>query len=121
MPFSRGAYTRNIRAKSGNVLFLSNRETANLCSEALQATYDGDQSKAKAAAADTGMSAKAAENWLAAENPMSLTAFLNAYRNNSTFRAWARKVLLMEADRDPAFEAELARFIRAAQTMSAND
>lgn len=121
MPISRGPYARNIRAKSGNIFLLSNRDTAHLCREALQAAYDGDASMAKAAAADSGMSPKAAENWLAAENPMSLTAFLNAYRNNTAFRAWAKKIMFMEADRDPAFEAELARFIRAAQTVSAND
>lgn len=119
MPISRGPYARNIRGASRNVLLLSNRDTAHLCREALQATYDGDSSMAKAAAADSGMSPKAAENWLAAENPMSLTAFLNAYRNNATFKAWAKKILLMEQDHDPEFQAQLAQFIRAAQKMGA--
>lgn len=111
---SRGPYARKIRGNSRNVL-LSNRDTADLCQQTLLATYDGDASRARAAAADSGMSAKAAENWLAGDNPMSLTAFLNAYRANPTFKAWARKILLMEKEIDPEFQAQLAAFIVAAQ------
>lgn len=110
---SHGPYARKIRSNSRNVL--GNREVAELVRETLEATYDGDASKHKAAARDANSSARAAENWFAADNPMSLTAFLNAYHNNTTFKAWARKILLMEQDHDPEFQAQLAAFIRAAQ------
>jgi hypothetical protein len=83
--------------------------------DVLEATYDGDASKHKAAALDANSSPRAAENWFAADNPMSLTAFLNAYHANPTFKAWARKLLLLEEDQDPEFQAQLAQFIRAAQ------
>lgn len=113
MPISRGPYARKIRNQSRNVL--GNRDVAELVRETLKATYDGDACKHKAAARDANSSARAAENWFAADNPMSLTAFLNAYHSNPTFKAWARKILLMEQDHDPAFQAQLALFIQAAQ------
>lgn len=110
MQSARGPYARKNRGDLRNVL-LTNRDVAEKCQETLKAAYDGDTSQARSAAMDSGMSAKAAENWLAGDNPMSLTAFLNAYHNNATFKAWARKILLMENDQDPQFQAELARFI----------
>lgn len=114
MRVSRGAYPRRFRGNSRNVL-LSNRDAARLCQEVIREAYRGEASVAKAAAEDTGMSPKAAENWMAADNPMSLTAFLNAYHRNPAFKAWARKILLMEKDIDPEFQAELHRFISAVQ------
>lgn len=117
MSFAHGPYGRRIQGNSRKVL-LSNRETAHMCREVIHATYDGESSVAKAAADDSGMSAKAAENWMVAANPMSLTAFLNAYHRNPTFKAWARKILLMEEEIDPQFQAELHRFIAAAQKVA---
>jgi hypothetical protein len=114
MQTSRGPYARKIRAKSRNVLW-SSRDVAYKLQDVANATYDGDASKAKAFAEDAASSPRAAENWLAGDNPMSLTAFLNAYHANPTFKAWARKILLMEEDLDPQFQAQLAAFIRAAQ------
>lgn len=90
-----------------------NVDVAALCKAALEEAYQDEKSRHKAIAADTGMSPKAAENWTAGENPMSLTAFLNAFHNNKAFNAWARKVLLMEQDVNPHFQAELSRFIDA--------
>jgi len=113
MRISHGPYARKIRGDSRNVL--ANRDVAELCKETLDATYYGDASKHKAAARDAASSPRAAENWFAADNPMSLTAFLNAYHNNPTFKAWARKILLMEQDQDPEFQADLAKFIRSVQ------
>lgn len=113
MQTSRGPYARKNRGNPRNVL--GNREVAELVKETLVATYDGDASKHKAAARDANSSARAAENWFAADNPMSLTAFLNAYHNNPTFKAWARKILLMEQEQDPEFQADLAKFIRSVQ------
>lgn len=114
MTNSRGAYARKFRGNSRNVLW-STRDVAYKLQDVARATYDGDQSKAKAFADDAASSPRAAENWLAGDNPMSLTAFLNAYHANPTFKAWARKILLMEEDLDPQFQAELAKFIQAAQ------
>lgn len=113
MNYARGPYARKFRGNSRNVL--TNRLVAELVRDTLEATYEGDASKAKAAATDAASSPRAAENWFAADNPMSLTAFLNAYHNNPTFKAWARKILLMETEQDPEFQAQLAAFIRAAQ------
>lgn len=115
MRISHGPYARKIRGDSRNVL--GSRDVAELVKETLEATYDGDASKHKAAARDANTSARAAENWFAADNPMSLTAFLNAYHANPTFKAWAKKILLMEQDLDPDFQAQLAAFIHAAQRM----
>jgi len=113
MRISHGPYARKIRGYSRNVL--GTREVAELVKETLDATYEGDASKHKAAARDAVSSPRAAENWFAADNPMSLTAFLNAYHNNPTFKAWARKILLMEKEQDPEFQADLAKFIRSVQ------
>ena len=113
MRISHGPYARKIRGNSRNVL--GSRDVAELLRDTLEATYDGDASKHKAAARDANSSPRAAENWFAADNPMSLTAFLNAYHANPTFKAWARKLLLLEEDQDPEFQAQLAQFIRAAQ------
>lgn len=116
MHISHGPYARKSRSHSANVL--GNRDVAEKLREVLCATYDGDASKHKAAARDANSSSRAAENWFAADNPMSLTAFLNAYHANPTFKAWARKILLMEQDHDPEFQAQLAAFVRAAQRVS---
>lgn len=62
-----------------------------------------------------------AESYFYSQPRFDLTAFLNAYRNNSVFRARARQILLFKKDCDPEFAAELARFIRAAQTTGSND
>lgn len=118
MHISRGPYARKIRGHSRNVLWCS-RDVAGRLQDVANATYDGDQSKAKAFAEDAASSPRAAENWLAGDNPMSLTAFLNAYHANPTFKAWARKILLLEEDSDPEFQAQLAAFIRAAQKVGA--
>lgn len=112
MHISRGAYARRIRGNSRNVLW-STTDVAAKVKDIGHATYEGDQSKAKAFADDAGSSPRAAENWLAGDNPMSLTAFLNAYHNNQTFKAWARKILLMEQEVDPEFQAQLAAFVAA--------
>lgn len=101
--------------------YLDTEKTAALCKDALKAAYGDLPCQAKAAAKDAGFSPKAAEKWLGGQNPMSLSAFLNAYRNSVAFRAWAKKIMLMETEHDPAFQAELARFIRAAQTVASND
>lgn len=113
MRISHGPYARKMRGNSRNVL--GSQDVAVLVKETLEATYEGDASKHKAAALDAASSPRAAENWFAADNPMSLTAFLNAYHNNPTFKAWARKILLMEQDHDPEFQADLAKFIRSVQ------
>jgi hypothetical protein len=113
MRISHGPYARKFRGDSRNVL--GNRDVAEKLQAVLDATYDGDASKHKSAARDANSSPRAAENWFAADNPMSLTAFLNAYHANPTFKAWARKILLMEEDLDPEFQAQLAKFIQAAQ------
>jgi len=116
MGISHGPFTRKTRGDYRNVL--GNRDVAEQLREVLEATYDGDASKHKAAARDANSSPRAAENWFAADNPMSLTAFLNAYHANPTFKAWARKILLLEQDHDPEFQAQLAQFIRAAQRVT---
>lgn len=117
MQTSRGPYARKIRGESRKVF--GSVEVAALVRDTLDAAYEGQASKHKAAAQDANTSPRAAENWFAGENPMSLTAFLNAYHANPTFKAWARKILLMEQDHDPEFQAQLAQFIRAAQKMGA--
>ncbi len=113
MHISKGAYNRKIRGNSRNKF--TNTETAALCRDVLRNTYGDQRFAAKSAAEDANQSPRAAENWLAGENPMSLTAFLNAYHNNPEFKAWARKLLLMESELDPDFQIELSNFIRAAQ------
>ena len=114
MHISHGPYARRVRSNSRNVLWDS-REVAVRYQEVLNATYDGDTSKHKRAAEDHGASVRAAENWFAGDNAATLAAFLRAYHGNTTFKAWARKILLLEEDHDPEFQAQLAQFIRAAQ------
>ncbi len=111
MYISKGAYSRKIRGDNPRNL-LGNAEVAQQCQAALKAAYGNTKSVAKDVADDSGQSPRAAENWLAAENPMGLTAFVNAYRNNPEFAAWARKLLLMEQDCDPEFEVEQHRFMQ---------
>jgi hypothetical protein len=73
----------------------------------LEETYGDDKVPSQAAADDAGQSKKAAENWLAAENPMGLTAFVNAYRNNARFAAFARYYLLGHSENDPILEIQV--------------
>lgn len=108
---SRGAYERKFHRADRRTF--RNTDVAAKLKEVLNETYDGVASKTKAIAADACSSPAAAENWLAADNPMSLTAFLNAYHSNERFRAHARKLLLLEEDLNPHFQAELSRFINA--------
>jgi len=111
---SWGATQRKFRGQTPK-RFLQNTDTAGLVRETLRESYSDERAVSKAIAEDTGMSPKAAENWLAGDNPMSLTAFLNAYHNNPRFKAWARKLLLGDGETDPSFQAELSAFIRAVQ------
>lgn len=114
MHISHGPYARRVRSNSRNVLWDS-REVALRYKEVLEATYEGDASKHKRAAEDHGSSPRAAENWFSGDNASTLGGFLNAYHSNPTFKAWARKILLLEEERDPDFQAQLALFIQAAQ------
>lgn len=118
MQNTRGAYARKFRGDSRK-MFFRNVDTAALCKEALSEAYGDEQSVHKAIANDTGMSPAAAENWTAGDNPMSLTAFLNAFHNNPKFNAHARKILLMEKEVNPEFQAALSQFIREAQRVPA--
>lgn len=110
--------TRKFRGKDPRNI-LTKTDAATLTREVTRIAYGESRSAAKKLAEDSGQSPKAAENWLAGENPMGLTAFLNAYRSNPTFKAWARKILLEEEDHDPQFQADLAKFIQAVQRKGA--
>lgn len=119
MRISHGPYARKIRGDNRNKW--GSVDVAAKVKTTLEAAYDGDASRHKAAARDANTSPRAAENWFAGDNPMSLTAFLNVYHANPTFKAWARKLLLLEEDQDPEFQAQLAKFIQAAQRMGAGE
>lgn len=114
MPDARGAHNRDLRGRKPRNL-LSNTDVAKRLRTALQDTYGEERSAAKKVAEDSGQSPRAAENWLSGDNPMSLTAFLNAFHNNAKFQAHARKLLLMEREIDPDFQAALAQFITVVQ------
>ncbi len=122
--YRRGEVMFARRQRAQNILrserkMFRNVDVAAMCQEALRETYGDEKSISKAIADDTGMSPSAADNWTAGENPMSLVAFLNAFHNNPKFQAHARKILLMEKEINPAFEAELASFVRAVQQYGA--
>jgi hypothetical protein len=63
-------------------------------------------------AKDSGASERAAQNWMQGKGPMTMRHFINAYRNNERFAAWARRVLLVEPSHDPEFDALLGTFIK---------
>lgn len=109
----RGAFPRRNRRDERRLF--RNVDVAQLCKVTLTEAYGDEKSVHKAIAEDTGLSTSAAENWTQGENPMSLTAFLNAYHNNPKFKAHARKLILMESELDPALEIALAEFVRIAQ------
>lgn len=111
---ARGAFARKLRADSPRKI-LTNQECARQLRDVMKRTYGESKWAAKDAADDAASSVRAAENWMAGENPMGLTAFLNAYHSNPKFKAWARRILLLEADLDPSYQPELAAFIRAIQ------
>lgn len=113
MAFQSAGLTRKFRGDKRKVF--QNIEVAELCGSVLREAYGDERKPHRAIAEDTGMSPRAAENWISGENPMSLVAFLNAYHNNQAFRAYARKLLLMEQELNPEFQTELARFITAVQ------
>lgn len=118
----RSAGERNTRADRGRSIryrasrifrgenpreFLSNQDTARLVQRLVHETYAGEQAPTYELADDTGQSKKAAENWWAGENPMGLTAFVNAYRNNPRFAAFARFYLLGHTENDPILEIQV--------------
>lgn len=108
----RGAFARSFQGATPRVT-VSAIEIAERAQAALKAAYGEQRSAVKIAAADANSSPRAAENWFSAENPMGLASFVNLYNNNADFKAWARKLILLEKDCDPAFEAEQQRFILA--------
>lgn len=116
MRISNGPYARKFRGDSRNIQW-DTRETATRYQDVLNAAYEGEDSKTKRAADDHGSSPRAAENWFAGDNAPTLANFLHAFHTNPRFNAWARKLLLLEQDQDPEFQAQLAEFIRAAQRM----
>lgn len=114
MRISHGAYNRKIRGNTRKV-FQEDVTVAKLYQQVLDNAYDGEESKAKKAADDHGSTPRAAENWFAGDNAPTLEKFLIGYHTNPKLKAWARKLLLLEEDHDPEFQAQLAAFIRAAQ------
>jgi hypothetical protein len=119
---SRPSHDRNLRADRGRTIryhagrivrgeiprnFLGNTEVAKLAQRALHEAFGHEQAPSKAVADDAGQSPKAAENWWAAENPPGLTAFVNLYRNNARFAAFARYYLLGHTENDPILEIQL--------------
>lgn len=108
---------RNISRKSEK-MFLSNREVAEANREALREAYLGMQAPTEAIAEDSGASKKAAENWVAGENPQGLTAFINNYRNNPKFAALARYHLLGHTDFDPIVQIQAQNAVTGLMSMA---
>jgi len=73
--------------------------------------------RAKRAAETANSTVNTAKKWFKGENGVGLTAFLNLARRDPTMRAAAMRLLALEADLDPDFQQELARFVRAAQAV----
>lgn len=111
---SRTDRGRNVRYRAGRIIrgesprnFLSNDAVTQGFKRVLHETYEGEQAPTHAVAEDAGQSKKAAENWWSGENPMGSTAFINAYRNNPRFAAFARFYLLGHTDRDPILDIHM--------------
>ncbi|MEI9995130.1 MAG: hypothetical protein WDM91_11085 [Rhizomicrobium sp.] len=112
---SRGDRGRSIRYQAGRISrgesprnILSNEDICRLNRTVLREAYgDGRQAPTQEIAEDAGQSKKAAENWWNGENPQGLTAFVNAYRNNPRFAAFARYYLLGHTEHDPILEIQL--------------
>ena len=119
---NQGSLDRNFRAdqrrttryRAGRIVrgetprdFLSNEDICQLTKITLRETYEGLQAPTQEIAEDAGQSKKAAENWWNGENPMGPTAFINAYRNNPRFAAFARYYLLGHTENDPIVEIQL--------------
>jgi hypothetical protein len=111
---SNGAYARKVRGDARKV-FQGEKTVAEIYQEVLDNAYEDVESKAKTAARDHGATPRAAENWLSGDNAPTLEKFLIGYHTNPKVKAWVRKLLLLEEDHDPEFQAQLARFIQAAQ------
>lgn len=111
MAFQSGAVPRTFRGDPRK--HFSSDETKELVGSALDEAYKDEPSKYEAIARDTGKTPRAIENWLRGDCTMSLPAFLSAYHNNPAFKAWARKLLLLEQETDPEFQIELSRFMDA--------
>lgn len=107
---SRAQKRRNIRGETPRT-FLSNDEVTERNRLALEEAYVDTDHPAEAISEDAGQSTKAAQNWIAGENPMSLTAFVNAYQNNAAFRAWAKYHVLGEQDFDPVAHIQMANAV----------
>lgn len=114
MHISHGPYARKFRGDARKV-FQGDKSVAELYQQVLDAAYEGEESKVKKAAKDHGSTPRAAENWFAGDNAPTLEKFLLGYHTNPAVKAWAKKLLLLEEDHDPEFQAELSRFIQAAQ------
>lgn len=112
----RTAVSRNFQARGGNILpRLSTNEVQDGQAEVLSEIYGPLKSAAKELARDAGTCERSARNHLSGANAMNLTDFFNACRAIPELKAWGAKMMGMEADHDPMFQAELAAFVRAAQ------
>lgn len=112
----RASVSRHFQSRGGNLLpRVSTQEVTEGQAEVLREVYGPLKSAAKELALDAGTCERSARNHLAAQNAMNLTDFFNACRAIPELRSWGAKMMGMEADIDPQFQAELARFMQAAQ------
>lgn len=113
----RASVSRHFQTRGGNILpRVSTSEVIQGQADVLQSVYNPLKKPAQQLSADAGTCERAARNHLAAQNAMNLTDFFNACRAIPELRAWGAKMMGMEADMDPRFQEDLAKFIRAAQT-----
>lgn len=112
----RAPVSRHFKSRGGNVLpRVSTNEVTLGQAEVLKEVYGPLKSAAKELANDAGTCERSARNHLAAQNAMNLTDFFNACRAIPELRAWGAKMMGLEADLDPRFQEDLAKFVRAVQ------
>lgn len=112
----RASLSQHFQTRSGNYLpRVSTHETTKGQADTLQSVYGPLKKPAEALATDAGTCTRSARNHLSGANAMNLTDFFNACRAIPELRAWGAKMMGMEADLDPRFQEDLAKFIRAAQ------
>lgn len=118
----RASLAQHFQSHDGNILpRLSTQEVTQGQADVLQGVYGPLKKPAETLSGDSGTSTRAARNHLAGVNAMNLTDFFNACRAIPELRAWGAKMMGMEADHDPKFQAELVSFVRAAQQRFGGD
>lgn len=99
------------------VLTMDTNDTTAAVVGAIRRAYDGQRDAAKLLARQANSNTRAAKNWLDGHNLPDVVHFLRLMAQIPELKAEVRRLVGMESDLDPEFDAALAKLVGLAARM----